>query len=128
MYKEFGYYEDFTINKTFKETNGDFLREKLMLQFRNNITKEFAGLFIIKKLDYKTLKEIDMHGNIYTIKGYTHTTNAIKFLLENKIEITIRPSGTEAKIKFYISIYSRYEQKNSIFDIMNKIKMEIEKY
>ncbi|ACH95056.1 phospho-sugar mutase [Borrelia recurrentis] len=128
MYKEFGYYEDFTINKIFKETNGDFLREKLMLQFRNNITKKFAGLFIIKKLDYKTLKEIDMHGNVYTIKGYTHTTNAIKFLLENKIEITIRPSGTEAKIKFYISIYSRYEQKNSIFDIMNKIKMEIEKY
>ncbi|WP_024655083.1 phospho-sugar mutase [Borrelia hispanica] len=128
MYKEFGYYEDFTINKIFKETNGDFLREKLMLQFRNDITKEFAGLIIIKKLDYTTLKETDMNGNIHPIKDYTHTTNAIKFLLENKIEITIRPSGTEAKIKFYISIHSRYEQKNNIFDIMNKIKMEIEKY
>ncbi|WP_024653217.1 phospho-sugar mutase [Borrelia persica] len=128
MYRKLGYYEDFIINKTFKKTNGEFLREKLISKFRNDITKEFASLRIIKKLDYKTLKETDTNGNIYPIKEYTHTTNAIKFLLEKNTEITIRPSGTESKIKFYISIYSKYEQKNNIFDIINKIKMEIEKY
>lgn len=69
-----------------------------------------------------------MNGNVYKITKYKHTTNAIKFLLENEIKIIIRPSGTESKIKFYVSIYSRYEQKNNIFDIINSIKMEIEKY
>ncbi|AHH08809.1 phospho-sugar mutase [Borrelia anserina] len=128
MYKEFGYYEDFTINKSFKGSNWYSLREELMSKFRNEVKKEFAGINIIKKIDYKTLKETDMNNNIYEIKEYKYTTNAIRFLLENEIQITIRPSGTEPKIKFYVSIYSRYEQKNNISDIMNNIKMEIEKY
>ncbi|AMR75036.1 phospho-sugar mutase [Borrelia hermsii] len=128
MYKELGYYEDFIINKSFQESNGDFLKEDLISKFRNEVKKKFAGINIIKKLDYKTLKETDINGNVHKIKEYKHTTNAIKFLLENGIEITIRPSGTESKIKFYVSIYSRYEKKNNIFDIMNNIKMEIEKY
>ncbi|ASQ29555.1 phosphomannomutase [Borrelia miyamotoi] len=128
MYKEFGYYKDFIINKNFKESNGDFLREELISKFRKENQKKFAGINIIKKLDYKTLKETDIKGNVHKIKEYNHTTNAIKFLLENEIEITIRPSGTEPKIKFYVSIHSRYEQKNNIFDIINGIKMEIEKY
>ncbi|WP_281860640.1 phospho-sugar mutase [Candidatus Borrelia fainii] len=128
MYKEFGYYEDFIINKSFQGSNGEFLREELMSKFRNEIKKNFAGINIIKKLDFKQLTETDMNGNVYKITKYKHTTNAIKFLLENEIKIIIRPSGTESKIKFYVSIYSRYEQKNNIFDIINSIKMEIEKY
>ncbi|AHH12872.1 Phosphoglucomutase [Borrelia hermsii YBT] len=111
MYKELGYYEDFIINKSFQESNGDFLKEDLISKFRNEVKKKFAGINIIKKLDYKTLKETDINGNVHKIKEYKHTTNAIKFLLENGIEITIRPSGTESKIKFYVSIYSRYEKK-----------------
>ncbi|AHH03858.1 Phosphoglucomutase [Borrelia nietonii YOR] len=111
MYKELGYYEDFIINKSFQGNNGDFLRKELISKFRNEVKKEFAGINIIKKLDYKTLKETDINGNVHKIKGYKHTTNAIKFLLENEIEITIRPSGTESKIKFYVSIYSSYEKK-----------------
>ncbi|AHH11039.1 phospho-sugar mutase [Borrelia coriaceae] len=128
IYKELGYYEDFIINKSLQGSNENFLREKLISKFRNEVKKEFAGIKIIKKLDYKTLKETDINGNVYEITEYKHTTNAIKFLLENAIEITIRPSGTEAKIKFYVSIYSKYEDKNNIFDIINNIKMEIEKY
>ncbi|BCR22244.1 phospho-sugar mutase [Borrelia sp. HM] len=128
MYKEFGYYKDFVINKSFKGTKGDFLREELISKFRKENLKKFANINIIKKLDYKTLKETDIKGNVYNMTKYKHTTNAIKFLLENESEVTIRPSGTEPKIKFYVSIYSKYEQKNNIFDIMNDIKMEIEKY
>ena len=128
MYKEFGYYEEFTITKTLKGAEGEYLREKLMSKFRNEEQKEFAGIKVVKKLDYETLKETDINGNVNKIEDYKYPTNAIKLLLENEIVITVRPSGTEPKIKFYVSIYSRYEQKNNIFDIINSINMEIEKY
>ncbi|WP_445436206.1 phospho-sugar mutase [Candidatus Borreliella tachyglossi] len=128
MYQEFGYYEEFTINKSFQGANGELLREALMSKFRHEKQKEFAGIKVVKKLDYQTLTKTDINGNVEKIKEYKYTTNTIKFLLENEINITIRPSGTEPKIKFYVSIYSIYEQKNNIFDIINNIKMEIDKH
>ncbi|QMU99574.1 phospho-sugar mutase [Borrelia sp. A-FGy1] len=128
MYKEFGYYEEFSITKNFKGFQGEPLREKLMSKLRNEKQKEFAGIKVIKKLDYQKLKEIDINGNVNEILDYKYPTNAIKLLLDNETTITVRPSGTEPKIKFYVSIHSRYEQKNNIFDIINNINMEIEKY
>ncbi|UER67978.1 phospho-sugar mutase [Borrelia sp. BU AG58] len=128
MYEEFGYYEEVTITKTLKGAEGACLREKLMARLRNEEQKIFAGIKVIKKLDYKTLKEKDTKGNINEISDYKHPTNAIRFLLENEIAITVRPSGTEPKIKFYISIHSRYKQKGNISGIISSINMEIEEY
>ena len=128
MYKEFGYYEEITITKTLKGAEGAALREKLMAKFRNEEQKVFAGVRVIKKLDYATLTEKDTNGNISEISDYKYPTNAIKFLLENQIVVTVRPSGTEPKIKFYVSIYSRDKQKNDIFGIIENVNMEIEKY
>ncbi|WKC58369.1 phospho-sugar mutase [Borrelia sp. P9F1] len=128
MYKEFGYYEEITITKTLKGATGAHLRENLMARFRSEEQKMFAGIKVIKKLDYATLIEKDINGNIRAISDYKYPTNAIKFLLENEIVVTVRPSGTEPKIKFYVSIHSRDGQKNSIFDIISRVNMEIEEY
>ncbi|WP_151060473.1 phospho-sugar mutase [Borreliella turdi] len=128
IYKEFGYYEEFNIEKNFEGVNGEIQREELMSKLRKEQKMQFAGIKIIEKLDYKTLKKINFKKEISEIEEYRYPINAIKFILENEIVITIRPSGTEPKIKFYISVKLEYKEKHKIFDIINAIKMEIKKY
>ncbi|MCD2332598.1 phospho-sugar mutase [Borreliella americana] len=128
IYKEFGYYEEFNIEKNFKGVNGEIQREKLMLKLRKEQKVQFAGFKIIEKLDYQTLKKINFKNEISEIKEYKYPTNTIKFILENEIIIIVRPSGTEPKIKFYISVKLEYKEKHKIFGIINAIKMEINKY
>ncbi len=96
-----------------------------MSKLRKEQKMQFAGIKIIEKLDYQALKKINFKKEISEIKEYKYPTNAIKFILENEIVITVRPSGTEPKIKFYISVKLEYKEKHKIFDIINAIKMEI---
>ncbi len=125
IYKEFGYYEELNIEKNFEGANGEIQREALMSKLRKEQKIQFAGIKIIEKLDYKTLKKINFKKEISEIKEYKYPINAIKFILENEIVITVRPSGTEPKIKFYISVKLEYKEKHKIFGIINAIKMEI---
>ncbi|MCD2394555.1 phospho-sugar mutase, partial [Borreliella burgdorferi] len=72
IYKEFGYYEEFNIEKNFEGANGEIQREKLMLKLRKEQKVQFAGIKIIEKLDYKTLKKINFKNEISEIKEYKY--------------------------------------------------------
>jgi phosphoglucomutase len=99
IYLKFGFYKDDLVNKNFKGLEGHENILKIMEYFRNNKILNFADINIEKKIDYKNEKIRDAEGSKY----FLPESNVIQFFLSDGSKITLRPSGTEPKIKFYFS-------------------------
>jgi len=99
IYSKFGFYRDDLVNKNFKGLEGNSKIMKIMEFFRNNQISKFADINIRNKIDYEREKVSDAPGSKY----YLPESNVIQFFLEDGSKITLRPSGTEPKIKFYFS-------------------------
>lgn len=106
IYTNIAFYKEALINVTKKGKEGQEEIQKMMENFRANPPKSLAGSEVIKVLDYKSLKEI----NIRTGKSETidqPVSNVLQFITAEGSKVTVRPSGTEPKIKFYVSIKSK---------------------
>ena len=78
----------------------------MMKQFRQNPLQEIAGSKVSLFLDYATLKGIDcLAGETISLDMPT-TSNVLQYFTEDGTKISIRPSGTEPKIKFYCEVHS----------------------
>ena len=96
-----------------------------MNNFRKNQPKKFSNYKVIKIADINSLKIIDSSGNKRSIKNLPRS-NVLQYFLNDGTKITIRPSGTEPKIKLYFSVNEKVDKKN--LDINRKIlknKIEI---
>lgn len=91
LYEEYGYCLNTLHSYTFEGSAGFQKMQDIMEGFRQSIT-QFAGKKVIKCLDYS--KGLD---------GLSKS-NVLKFLLEDNCSIVVRPSGTEPKLKTYISV------------------------
>lgn len=91
LYKEFGYYSNYLNSFEFEGSQGATKMAEVVDFFRNKVN-EIANLKVEKKLDYN--KGVD---------GLPKS-NVIKMFLEDGSTIVVRPSGTEPKLKLYISI------------------------
>lgn len=121
IYKDYGFYYDKLYTITKKGRKGSAEIKKRIELLRLNPPKTIAGINISKIDDYKT-------GLSYLKTGKTKKldlpkTNLIIYYLEDNSRISVRPSGTEPKIKFYINLYSEY---NNTFDL-NKESNKLEK-
>ena len=75
----------------------------MMTSFRANPPKEIGGSPVILVKDYKTLTATDAQGNV-TPLVMPETANVLQFFTQDGTKISVRPSGTEPKIKFYIEV------------------------
>ena len=75
----------------------------MMDNFRANPPKEIGGSAVSLTKDYKTLKATDAKGNV-TALDMPETSNVLQYFTEDGTKISVRPSGTEPKIKFYIEV------------------------
>jgi len=119
MYIDFGYYKEGLINLVRKGAEGEEQIKAMMATYRNNPPKEFAGSKVVRALDYKTRLEKNF------ITGTTSSislpkSDVLQFYLEDGSKISVRPSGTEPKIKFYISIHTKLKSKEE-FKITTRI-------
>lgn len=92
IYDKFGYYKEALKSITLKGIDGVEKIAEIMKSFRNDDIDSIAGVKVDRKLDYKE-----------GIDGLTKA-DVLKFVLEDKSWIAIRPSGTEPKIKFYFGV------------------------
>lgn len=95
LYRQFGYYLNTLHSFSFDGPSGLIRMQEIMQRFREKAkagTSTFSGMKVIKVLDY--------------IQGIDHlpSSNVLKFLLEQDCSIVVRPSGTEPKLKIYLSI------------------------
>lgn len=78
--------------------------ENMMKQFRENPPLEIANSKVILIKDFATLKQNDIVANEESVIKMPTTSNVLQFFTEDKTKISVRPSGTEPKIKFYIEV------------------------
>lgn len=75
----------------------------MMENFRANPPKELGGSKVILSKDYKTLKQTDDKGNVTAI-DMPEPSNVLQYFTEDGSKVSVRPSGTEPKIKFYMEV------------------------
>lgn len=103
IYVEFGFYKEKLLSVTKKGMQGAAEIKALMERFRNNPPAELTGIKVVMIKDY--LKSISkelltgLETNIQLPKS-----DVLQFLLEDGSKISVRPSGTEPKIKFYFGV------------------------
>ena len=104
IYKKHGYYTESLLSLTKKGITGKEEITKLMEKFRNNPPKSIVGSDIIMIKDYLSSVSRNVK-DAFDEKIDLPKSNVLQFILKDKSKITIRPSGTEPKIKFYCSLY-----------------------
>ncbi|MDO4731063.1 MAG: phospho-sugar mutase [Clostridia bacterium] len=102
LYEEYGYFKNTTLNFAFEGAAGMDKMQSLMNNLRENPLKEVAGIKVIKTVDYKASEAIDLLTGEKTILDLPKS-NVLEYGLEGDCKLIIRPSGTEPKIKAYVT-------------------------
>ena len=102
MYEEYGYYKNTTLNFGFSGASGMQKMADIMASLRENAPKEFASYKVVKIADYLESKEYDLVTGEETVINLPKS-NVLSYSLEGEHACIIRPSGTEPKIKLYIT-------------------------
>ena len=103
IYLEYGFSKEFTVNVVKPGKTGADEIKQMMTDFRNNPPKELGGSKVVLWKDYNTLEQRDAEGNVAKIDMPT-TSNVLQWFCDDETKISVRPSGTEPKIKFYIEV------------------------
>ncbi len=103
IYLEYGFSKEYTVNVVKPGKSGAEEIQQMMVNLRENSPKELAGSKVTIVKDYKTLKQTDADGNV-TDMDMPDTSNVLQFYTEDNTKVSVRPSGTEPKIKFYIEV------------------------
>ena len=101
IYVEYGFSMECAISVTKPGKSGAEEIKAMMENFRANPPKELGGSKVILAKDFKTLKATDGEGNV-TDLVMPETSNVLQYFTEDGSKVSVRPSGTEPKIKFYM--------------------------
>ncbi len=109
LYKSYGVHKCYAFSVIYEGLSGKEKMAGIMDKLRNNPFKKLADINAVKMIDYKTSKIIDL--NTMAASDYDFpSTNTLKFFLDDNNTVTIRPSGTEPKIKIYFDIIDKSEE------------------
>jgi len=103
IYVEYGFKLNKTINVVKPGKTGADEIKAMMDNFRANPPSEIAGSPVVKVKDFKTLKETDGNGNSTELQ-MPEPSNVLQWFTADGTKVSVRPSGTEPKIKFYIEV------------------------
>ena len=103
IYKEYGFSKEFTVNVVKPGKTGADEIKQMMTDFRANPPKELGGSKVVLWKDYKSLEATDEQGNV-TKLDMPDTSNVLQWFCNDGTKVSVRPSGTEPKIKFYIEV------------------------
>lgn len=125
VYQEYGFYKESLISVTKKGKDGAEQIQQLMHGFRTNRPTAINGSKVVKVVDVKESKLYDM------VKGTEETldldkSNVIQFYLEDGSKISARPSGTEPKIKYYISVHESLPNREAYRAVEASLSKKIE--
>ena len=103
IYLEYGFSKEFTINVVKPGKSGADEIKAMMENYRNNSPKEIAGSKVVCTKDFKTLQQRDENG-VVTPLDMPEPSNVLQWFCADGTKVSVRPSGTEPKIKFYLEI------------------------
>lgn len=100
-YIEYGFSQECAVSVVKPGKSGADEIRQMMEQFRANPPKKLAGLPVMFVRDFKTMKQQDAAGNITSL-DMPEPSNVLQYFSSEGDKVSVRPSGTEPKIKFYI--------------------------
>lgn len=103
IYIEYGFSREFTVNVVKPGKSGADEIKQMMTNFRNNPPQELGGSKVVVWKDYQTLEQLEADGSKSKLDMPT-TSNVLQWFCEDGTKVSVRPSGTEPKIKFYIEV------------------------
>lgn len=114
IYVEYGFSKEKGISVVKKGKSGAEEIEAMMKNYRENPIKEIAGSKVILIKDFAKLVAIDLNENEKISLDMPTTSNVLQYFTEDNTKISIRPSGTEPKIKFYIEVQSKIKSREDL--------------
>ncbi len=103
IYQKYGFYKEQLANLVKKGKSGSEEIQQMMIDFRKNPPMEINGSKVITIKDYQTQKNIDIEKGTESNIDLP-VSNVLQFFTADGSKISVRPSGTEPKIKFYIGV------------------------
>ncbi len=103
IYMEYGFSKEFTVNVERPGKSGAEEIQQMMVNFRNNPPQDLGGSRVVLWKDYKTLEAKDAQGHT-TKLDMPEPSNVLQWFCDDDTKVSVRPSGTEPKIKFYIEV------------------------
>ena len=104
IYKEYGFSYEHTINVVRPGKTGADEIKQMMVDFRGTkAPKDIAGSKIVLTKDFQALTATDAEGNV-TKLDMPATSNVLQWFCDDGTKVSVRPSGTEPKIKFYLEV------------------------
>jgi phosphoglucomutase len=124
IYTQFGFYLEDLISVTKKGKSGAEEIKAMMDGYRSNPPQTINGLQVVSVKDYKAQTEtILLTGKKYPID--LPKSDVLQFILEGGSKITVRPSGTEPKIKFYFGV-KVLKSKEQFFEVNKAMRANLE--
>lgn len=104
IYTDYGFQKESAISVVKPGKSGADEIKAMMENFRQNPPKELAGSPVKKIKDFKSLKQTCIKCGTVSDIEMPDTANVLQFFSEDGTKVSVRPSGTEPKIKFYIEV------------------------
>lgn len=125
IYLEYGFSKEFTVNVERPGKSGAEEIQKMMSDFRSNPPKELGGSKVVLWKDYKTLKATSADGKV-TDLAMPEASNVLQWFCDDDTKVSVRPSGTEPKIKFYIEVKDTMTEASQYEELDRKGMKKIE--
>lgn len=125
IYKEYGFSYEHTINVERPGKSGAEEIQQMMVNFRANPPKELGGSKVVLWKDYKTLEATAADGT-KTALTMPETSNVLQWFCDDDTKISVRPSGTEPKIKFYIEVKDQLTDASQYEALVAKAEKKME--
>jgi phosphoglucomutase len=130
MYTEHLYYKEGLVNVTKRGQQGELEIKAMMEKFRTAPPTQINGIKTVKMLDYLKGTVKEFAADKTSVLDFS-SSDVIQFYLEDGTKVSVRPSGTEPKIKFYISVNTKLANKNdfdAVSQVLDKKIKSIEQY
>jgi len=114
IYVEYGYSKEVGLSVVKTGKSGAEEIEAMMKNFRNNPLSEIAGSKVTVTHDYASLKGYSFVEEEEFSLNMPTTSNVLQYFTDDDTKISIRPSGTEPKIKFYIEVHEPIKSEKDI--------------
>ena len=125
LYVKYGFFRESLVSVVRKGKEGAEQIQQMMVDFRTNAPKVLAGSPVVKVLDYKSLEETDLvTGEKKAIDQ--DSSNVLQWITADGTLVSVRPSGTEPKIKFYFGVKEPLASVEQYDEVLAKLDAKVE--
>jgi phosphoglucomutase len=125
IYREYGFYKERLLSVTKKGKEGAEEIRRMIEEYRSNPPRVINGSKVLKMADYELHEERDMVNGV-TKRIDLPKSDVLQFFTEDGSKISVRPSGTEPKIKYYFSVKGKLERVDDFDKVNSQLDSRIE--